>query len=241
RSGGDANGPSGAPVISADGRLVAFTSYASNLVAGDTNHVADIFVRNLVTGNTRLVSKGMSGDPANGESGFAGFTHDTHEIVFQSRASNLVPDDTNDSTDIFVRDLQANTTTLVSVSATGGPANGENIEPGISASGRWVAFSSLATNLDAGPDTNQRYDVFLRDVVAGTTTRVTVGVDGESLGDSFDPTVSADGRLVAFASASKNLVSSPPPANFTQVFVRDVVAGTTTEVSVNDNNRAPDG
>lgn len=111
--GRQANGASSIPSISADGRYVAFMSDASNLVAGDTNHAADIFVRDRVAGTTRRVSIGQGGQQANGASSFPALSGDGLHVAFQSAASNLVPGDTNGTFDIFVRDLLAGTTQRV--------------------------------------------------------------------------------------------------------------------------------
>ncbi|NJC70769.1 hypothetical protein HC031_13740 [Planosporangium thailandense] len=236
--GRQANGTSRGVSISADGRYVAFMSDASNLVAGDTNKTDDVFVRDRVAGTTTRVSVANGGGQANGQSYYPKISADGRYVAFASFASNLVTGDTNKTSDVFVRDRVAGTTTRVSVSSKGVQANAwsaggdvDGDETAISANGRYVVFNSFASNLVTG-DTNGREDVFVRDRVAGTTTRVSVGAGGRQADlPSFEPSISSDGRYVAFMSAATNLVSGDSNGDW-DVFVRDRVAGTTTRVSV---------
>ncbi|MEG4579135.1 calcium-binding protein [Microcoleus sp. MON1_C5] len=219
------------PSISANGRFVAFTSVATNLVPGDTNNSLDIFVRDLSTNTTTGVSVDSAGNQANGSSLDPSISADGRFVAFSSNAANLVPGDTNNNYDIFVRDLSNNTTTLVSVSSNGARANGFSSLSSISANGRFVAFSSDAANLVPG-DTNNNYDVFVRDLLTNTTTRVSVSSSGEQgFGDSISPSISADGRFVAFSSSAANLVPGDTN-NGADIFVRDLSTNTTTRVSV---------
>jgi Tol biopolymer transport system component len=160
-SGTQANSRSMSPAISADGRYVAFNSDARNLVAGDTNRAQDVFVHNRSTGTTRRVSKSSSGTQANQRSSTGGISADGRYVAFESWASNLVAGDTNDRSDVFVRDRATGTTQRVSVSSAGTQANQGSWDPAVSADGRYVAFGSYASNLVAG-DTNDVGDVFLR-------------------------------------------------------------------------------
>ncbi|MBD1884251.1 MULTISPECIES: PD40 domain-containing protein [Microcoleus] len=230
------------PSISANGRFVAFTSVATNLVPGDTNNSLDIFVRDLSTNTTTGVSVDSAGNQANGSSLDPSISADGRFVAFSSNAANLVPGDTNNNYDIFVRDLSNNTTTLVSVSSNGARANGFSSLSSISANGRFVAFSSNAANLVPG-DTNNNYDVFVRDLLTNTTTRVSVSSSGEQgFGDSISPSISADGRFVAFSSSAANLVPGDTN-NGADIFVRDLSTNTTTRVSVDSagnqgNNRS---
>ncbi|MBP2235259.1 Tol biopolymer transport system component [Sinorhizobium kostiense] len=209
-AGNQANNYSYSGSISADGRHVAFTSSASNLVAGDTNGFIDVYVRDLQLGTTTRVSVDSSGDEANGDSNFLelpSISADGRYVAFSSEASNLVAGDTNGVSDIFVRDLHLGTTTRVSVGSVGGQANGGSFEASISADGRYVAFSSDASNLVAG-DTNSVEDVFVFDLQRGTTTRVGVAPSGgQANNESFLPSISADGRHIAFNSVASNLVA----------------------------------
>ncbi len=212
--GAQADGASTRPAISTDGRYVAFVSAATNLVAGDTNGAADVFVRDTQAGTTTRVSVGAGGAQADG-------------------ARNLVASDTNGRADAFVRDTQAGTTTRVSLGAGGAQADGETRDgPAISGDGRYVAFVSEATNLVAG-DTNGNADAFVRDTQAGTTTRVSVGVGGaQSAGETYPGVaISADGRYVAFTSNGVDLVSPSTSGLFTDVYRRDRQAGVTVLVS----------
>ena len=208
-SGAEANGGSDAPFISSDGRYVAFYSDASNLVAGDTNGMIDIFVHDRQTGATTRVSVDSSGAEANGNSADVYFaiaiSGDGRFVVFQSEASNLVAGDTNGVEDIFVHDRQTGVTSRVSVNSSGGEANASSIAPSISNDGRFVTFSSGATNLVAG-DTNGKTDVFVHDRQTGSTTRVSVNSSGEQAdGGGNSPDISGDGRYVVFLSKSNNL------------------------------------
>jgi len=197
------------PSISADGRYVAFWSYASNLVSGDTNGTTDIFMRDTQTNTTTRVSVSSSGMEGNSYSDeFASISGDGRYVAFESYASNLVNGDTNGTWDIFVRDTQTSTTTRISVDSSGVEGNGLSMYPSISADGRYVAFSSEASNL-ASVDTNGWLDVFVRDTQTNTTTRVSLDSrcaqgNEKSGGRSF---ISADGRYVAFESSASNLVS----------------------------------
>jgi Tol biopolymer transport system component len=151
------------PVISANGRYVAFESQAKNLVPGDTHHNCDVFVRDLSADVTRWVSVGAAGAVTNGQSYFPAISADGRYVTFQSDASNLVAGDTNRAGDVFVRDRSAHVTRRVSVGPGGRQANDFSYgRAAISADGRYVAFSSGATNLVAG-DTNHSRDVFVRD------------------------------------------------------------------------------
>src|ERR1041385_3351135 len=222
----------GDPAISADGRYVAFISQASNLVALDTNHTEDIFVRDRDGGTIDRVSVDSAGSQANEGSYRPAISSDGRYVAFNSAASNLVAGDTNQAMDTFVHDLQTGATVRVSIGNGGGQANGPSFGANaVSGDGRYVAFSSAASNLVTG-DTNQNADVFLRDLQAGTTTRVSVGsAEEEGDGGSAWPSISSDGRFVAFHSDATNLVAGDSNGS-TDVFVRDLQSGTTSLVSV---------
>jgi len=206
--------------ISADGQFVAFASQASNLVPGDTNlHVCghgtcgyDVFVRDLKAGATERVSVSSTGVQGNGPSFHPAISRDGRFVAFASITSTLVPGGSNSFEEVLVRDRQAGTTELASVSSLGVQGNGDSFAPAISQDGRFVAFASAATGLVPG-DTNHKGDVLVRDRQAGTTVRVSVSSTGaQANGDSGisrdDPGValSADGQAVAFASDASNLV-----------------------------------
>ena len=221
------------PSISADGRYVAFASFADDLVAGDTNHTYDIFVHDRWTGATELESVSSNGVQGTGASQYPHISGDGRFVVFQSNATNLVPGDTNGKTDVFVRDRHLGTTERVSVDSSGVQVNGDSTtyKASITPDGRFVSFHSQATNLVAG-DTNGRWDVFVRDRQAGTTERVSLGSGGaQGTGDSRFSSLSSDGRFVAFSSYATNLVANDSNG-YSDVFVRDRQAGTTVRVSV---------
>ncbi|MFI7673211.1 carboxypeptidase regulatory-like domain-containing protein [Actinophytocola sp. NPDC049390] len=257
------------PTISADGRFVAFASSGSNLVPDDTNRATDVFLRDRETDRTILVTRTEAGDPGNG-SGFAPVVSaDGRHVAFGSSASDLVPGDTNRTTDVFVYDTTSGAMTLVSHAADGGPSDGWSGEPDVSEDGSRVAFSSQAANLVPG-DTDRAQDVFVTDLSDGSTVRVSQGEDRASSpsisGDggtvAFDsdaavlvhdlrtartvqasvntaevpaddlsefPSLSRDGRYVAFRSYAANLYAGDVNGA-SDVFVRDLVAGTTEPV-----------
>jgi len=161
-SGAQGNSGSYDPSISADGRLVAFYSYASYLVPGDTNGCHDVFVHDRQTGATERVSVDSSGVQGNGSSYSPSISADGRFVAFISGASNLVPWDTNGLDDIFVHDRQTGATERVSVDSIGVQGNDYSWAQAISADGRYVAFESGATNLVPG-DTNGTIDIFVRD------------------------------------------------------------------------------
>jgi Tol biopolymer transport system component len=162
--------------LSADGRFVAFTSFARNLVPGDTNGFTDVFVRDRQTGTTERVSVGAGGQ-GDHESSHPALSADGRFVAFGSFASNLVPGDTNDSWDVFVRDRRTGRTERVSVSTGSGQGRGGSSSPTLSADGRFVAFHSHASNLVPG-DTNGRSDVFVHDRQTGRTERTSVRPGG---------------------------------------------------------------
>ena len=212
--GGPPNGTSVKPRISPDGSYVVFRSWASNLVAGDTNGFSDVFLRDVITPTTARVSVAdVTGVQGNGETaGGPAVTPDGRYVAFASYADNLVPDDANGKCDVFVRDRTTGRTELVSVSSTGEQGNddsgGESWMLAISDDGRYVAFASLASDLVDG-DTNEAWDVFVRDRVGETTTRVSVSTEGEQgNGDSgfYSVALSADGLTAAFDSYADDLV-----------------------------------
>src|SRR5437762_932588 len=169
--------------LSADGRFVAFDSAATDLVAGDTNGVSDVFVHDRQTGTIERVSVASGGAQGDGSSGLIGFAFPPalsaagRFVAFVSAATNLVTGDTNGAADVFVRDRQTGTTERVSVASGGTQGNAASWGLALSADGRFVAFQSDATNLVAG-DTNGATDVFVRDRQTGMTERVSVASGG---------------------------------------------------------------
>ena len=229
--GAQGNGASYYPAISADGRYVAFSSAASNLVPGDTNGQIDVFVHDMLTGTTTRVSVSSTGAEANGVNGNCSMSSDGRYIAWYSAASNLVPGDANGVADIFVHDMMTGTTTLESVSSAGVQGNDISAYPSISGDGRYVAYYSYATNLVPG-DTNGATDIFVRDRLNNLTQRVSVDSSGNQANSyCYGAVISANGRYVAFWTEASNLV--PADTNLhDDVFVHDLVNGTTTRVSV---------
>jgi hypothetical protein len=223
------------PFITDDGRYITFQSDAGNLVAGGTNGRQHIYVRDRVAGTTELVSMSTAGVQADNLNDIGNISGDGRFVVFISYASNVVPGDSNASPDVFVRDRQAATTTRVSVSSSGGQANGSSFWPRISADGRFVAFVSVATNL-AGNDANGTVeDVYVHDMQTRTTRRVSLssaGVQANSV--STVPSLSSDGQILAFASFGNNLVAGDTNGHW-DVFVRDLQTGVTDRVSVSSS------
>jgi len=248
---------SGSPSITPDGRYVAFSSCAANLVPGDLNLAGDVFLRDVRAGTTELVSLSTSGKqglapPLSHGSSTPSISDDGRLVTFSSAASDLVPGDTNGISDIFVRDRKARTLRLVSLSSSGALATGGNGSgsASISGNGRFVAYTSSATNLVAD-DTNRNLDVFVRDLLKGTTERASVGHAGAQSTMTTASTnystggrsITQDGRYVMFASGASNLVPNDTNgAGLTSaydIFVRDRVKGLTERISVTSTGRQP--
>ncbi|MFG1222317.1 TolB family protein [Xanthobacter wiegelii] len=229
-SGAQANGSSYRPVFSPDGTKVAFYSYGSNLVPGDTNGANDIFVKDLTTRVITLVS--TDGTDAQGNSSSYGpvFSPDGTKVAFYSLASNLVPNDTNGAIDIFVKDLLSGETIRIATNATGAQGNDYSYQAVFSPDGTKVAFYSYASNLVAG-DTNNNADIFIKDLNSGAVTLVSTdaaAIQGNS--SSYTPVFSPDGTKVAFTSVATNLV--PGDTNgIVDVFVKDLTTGMVTLVT----------
>lgn len=230
-AGAQSNGDSDAPTISSDGRYVAFESSASNLVTGDTNTVSDIFVRDRTLGTTTRISVKTGGTQSDDHSFQPAISSDGRYVAFHSAATNIVTGDTNNVTDIFVHDRTLATTTRVSVATGGAEGNNYSLHPAISGDGRYIAYSSVASNLVSG-DTNAVSDVFLHDRVLATTIRISVasaGTEGDAM--SVHPGMSRDGRYIGFESDATNLVALDTNAK-RDIFVHDRELQVTTRVSV---------
>jgi len=226
--------------VSADGRFVVFESDASNLVANDTNGVTDLFVHDRQTGTTTRINLSSTGEQADLSSYKPRISDDGRFISFNSSATNLVPGDTNGQQDSFVHDRDTGLTTRVSVDSLGVQGNSGSFETAISGDGQIVAFNSEASNLVSG-DSNNRFDVFVHDRQTGFTTRVSVdsaAVQGN--GHSVIPSLSLDGRFVAFESVATNLVAGDGNGRV-DVFVHDRQTGATTRVSQDPMGASGDG
>jgi hypothetical protein len=220
-TGTQSNGNSDQTSISADGHLVGFESFATNLVSGDANGSSDVFIRDLNTHQTRLVSVSSSGVRGNDQSSETSISADGRYVAFESGATNLVGSDTNATDDIFLRDLKAHKTRRVSVSSSGAQSNGYSffIDPSVSAHGEFVVFVSRATNLVSG-DTNAVGDAFIRDLANHKTRRLSVSSNGtQGNGYSLDPAITPNGKFAALESRASNLVAGDTNAK-DDIFVR---------------------
>jgi len=237
-TGEEGDSSSSEPSISADGRYAAFASDATNLVNGDNNGFTDIFVYDRVLNVTERVSVSSSGEEANSNSFEPSISGDGRYVAFVSISTNLVANDTNGYADIFVHDRLLKVTERISIAIDGEQGNSSSSEPSISADGRCVAFSSLASNLVLN-DTNNWGDVFVYDRISGTTERVSISTSGEEqlmpanslIYDDYEPSISADGRYVAFSSWASNLVSDDNN-NSKDVFIRDRLLKVTERASI---------
>jgi hypothetical protein len=218
------NGMSWYPTISDDGRYVAFRSAASNLVTGDTNGSEDVFVKDLKTGVVKLVSCSTAGVIGNGSSEIAAISADGLYVVFNSYASNLVANDTNGDSDVFLKNLTTGAITLISTSSYGIHSNGDSWCASISDDDRYVTFQSRGTNL-VESDTNDVWDVFVKDLQTGNTILASVTQDGEQgNGISDCPGISADGRYLIFESLASNFVDGDSNGTW-DTFVKDLQTG----------------
>ena len=232
---------SSSPSISSDGRFIAFKSDATNLVVGSTNGARSIYVKDTRTGATSGVSTSSEGVNGNRDSDNPVISGNGRFVAFDSAATNLIPGDNNSQCvsasgtnvncpDVFSKDMETGATKLVSASAAGAQGNSASLHPSVSADGRFVAFSSAASNLVPG-DTNGKADVFLKDMQTGAVTRISAGAEGSEGDDDSDaPSISADGRFVAFRSNAGNLVANDTNGK-TDVFLKDTQTGVLTRVS----------
>lgn len=200
-----ASGGSRLVSMSGDGRYVAFQSDAADLAPG-SGPFTDVFVRDTVTGDTVCASRGYDGRVADGPSTSPAISADGRWVAYESAASDIVAGDTNGAHDVFVYDRLTGTNRLVSVSVSGGVGDADSFTPAIDDDGSKIAFVSSADNLVYG-DTAGRDDVFVRDLQAGGTVRVSVGVAGEADGESSGASISGDGGVVAFVSSASNIVA----------------------------------
>jgi len=236
------------PAISANGGLVAFVSYSTNLPGGD-GETGQLYLHEVSSGTTTLISKAPDDAPGDADSVWysaPSFSSDGQWLVFQSNASNLIDDDSNGTGDIFAANLDTGEIQRVSVASDGTQANGESRLPAISADGSAVVFVSDATNLVDG-DSNGVSDVFVHELDSGLTVRVSVATGGAQANDGvFDtdfqrlhpPTIDPTGRYVAFSSLADNLVLADTN-DAADVFLHDRVMVQTQRVSLDWNQTQP--
>jgi hypothetical protein len=216
--------------VTTDGQFVVFESHSDNLVRRDSNGDSDIFVHDRMTGMTERVSVSSTGIEALGSSEMAHISGDGRFVVFQSNAPNLVVGDTNNAYDVFIHDRFTEVTTLMSRSGLGMIGNAASFQPSISDDGRWVGFSSDASNF-AVDDSNNKTDAFLHDTMTGVLMLVSRSSTGQLGNDRSDlAEISADGHSMVFRSAATNLVAGDSNAQ-PDLFVRDLQADFTTRVS----------
>ena len=236
-SGEQANDPAEIPVISADGRYIAFYSEASNHIENDTNGAGDIFVHDRNTGMISRISVSSSGLQGNSSTRvFTAISANGRFVAFSSRATNLVENDVNGVNDVFIHDRETAFTQRVSISSSGEQGNGSSFFPSISADGRYIAFSSSSTNL-VEDDTNGVIDIFVHDRNTGTTELISQSTTGVQANDSSSggvPAISADGRFVAFPSRASNLVGNDTNGA-SDVFVHDRNTGQVNRISLSSS------
>ena len=225
------------PAISADGRFIAFNSFASNLIENDTNFETDTFVHDRVTGITELVSRSSNGvQAASGVTGNTAISANGRFVAFSSSANFFAANDTNGTPDIFVHDRVTGETEPVSVNSAGELGNSSSRYPFLSEDGRFVSFFSSSTNL-VDNDLNNAVDLFVHDRQTGQTELVnkssngTFSAVGIDLQQRIGRSISVDGRFVAFSSRDDNLVEGDTNAR-NDVFVHDRSTGITERISV---------
>lgn len=209
--------------ISPDGTKILFQTTAA-LSGDDQNHSADVYVKDLATGAVTLVARAAGGAVGDRGSKSGTFSPDGTKVAFWSSSTNLVPNDNNASTDLFVKDLVTGAVTLVTSTASGVQANlfsDQDLTTAFSPDGNFLLFTSLASNLVPG-DTNTNFDVFVKDLRTGAITRVSTAADGTQANyGALEGVWSPDGRSIAFYSGASNLVNGVTP-DAGQLFVKDV-------------------
>lgn len=231
--GGQSNSSSGAAAISADGQLVVFHSFANSLVENDSNGRRDVFLHDTVGLETTLMSYSAQGLQGNSNSESPQISDDGAKVIFHSFATSLLANDENGGfPDIFVLDIEAGETSVLSIDSDGEQTNGNSFHPAISQNGRWIAFQSDSFGLVPGIS-NNNVDIFLHDSLLGRTTRVSVSSSGEqSNGDSKNASISDDGQYIVFESAASNLVNGDTN-QADDIFLHDTQTGETTILSKN--------
>ena len=226
-AGAQADNVSGGGIPSADGRYIGFTSNATTLSPQDENLLADGYVRDRVLGTTELVTVGTGGKASGGL--VNDVSADGRYVVFTSSANDLVPNDFNGMSDVFIRDRVAGTTEIVSVASDESAAQQRSLDASVSKDGRFVAFTSFAALADEDSSSSNQ-DVYVRDRTAGTTQLVTITRKGGE-GGGKDPSISDNGQFVSFTAKSKDYVKGDKNKAH-DVFVRDLTKKKTERVSV---------
>ena len=231
-----ANDTSYGPSVSADGRYVVFASFASNLVAGDTNGFSDIFVKDTQTGTLSRVSTSSAGVQANCDNLAPAISADGRYVVFASNASNLAAGDTTNGTDIYIKNMQTGAISLISKGE-----GGSGCAPSINSNGRYVVFRSAQPSLVPN-DGNGKFDIFLMDMQTSTISRVTTSSTGAEANDDSDysSSISADGRYVVFGSLASNLVAGDTNGTW-DIFLKDMQTGAISLISRNSTTQGNGG
>ena len=244
--GTEANRRCEAPQMSPNGRFIVFNSEATNLVAGaDANGFAsDIFLHDRSNGRTTRLSVNSAGIQANDQSAQPALSGDGRFVAFWSWANNLVPGDTNIAPDIFLRDIEFESTIRVSVSSSGGQGDELSRYPSISTNGRWIAFASRATNLvdatEMGDRDHTQEDIYLHDRATGETTRISEHPDGTPFdGDSYQPALSSDGQTVMYRTRGWNIVAGDD-FNY-DIVLHDVATGEASQIVAETIGFQPNG
>lgn len=215
----EGNGNSNNPSISADGRVVAFISSATNLVASDTNSTEDAFVYNFETDTLERVSISTAGVEANGKTWDVDISANGRYVVFSSSATNLVSGDTEGQRDVFIRDLKNDTTTRVSTTSAGAGFAGGSYAPSVSADGRFVAFDNGSASEREVPGSGK--DIYLKDMETGDVSQIDIGLNDTSYNDSYGAHVDYTAKKIAYSSAITNLVASDTNAKI-DAFLTDI-------------------
>lgn len=239
-AGQEGQGASHGPALSGDGRYLAYWSDATNLVNGDGNSLADVFLYDRQTGTIERVSVDPAGQDADGASRNPTLAAAGRYVAFESQATDLVAGDGSSTTDIFLRDRQAASTTRVSLAPNDNGGNNHSYQPTLSADANFIAFHSHASNL-VEDDDNNAADVFLYHLPTSQIERVSLNSDeAEGNAASTFAAVSGDGRYVAFSSSASNLAGGDVFGYF-DVFIRDRWAGTTERASIDAAGHEPNG
>jgi uncharacterized repeat protein (TIGR01451 family) len=239
-AGADANSDSYAFGLSADGTKVAIQSIAQNLDPGDSDTNYDVYVKDLLTGEIVLVSTSESGSNANADSLYPSLSADGTRVSFWSEADNLDPADTDEFADVYVKDVVTGDLVLVSTSDSDVKANGHSVYHSLSADGRFVAFQSLASNLDP-TDTDGFTDIYVKDLVTGDIVLASTSDGGiKANTDAGAPILSADGTRVSFVTAASNLDPADTD-DFADIYVKDMVTGDVVLATTSDSDVKANG
>lgn len=229
------DGDSDVAVISENGRFVVFQSDATNLVSGDNNNSTDVFIYDIENGDIELISKNSSGVIGNGDSGGPVISSGGRYVVFWSYATNFVDNDTNGQEDVFIYDINTGTIELASRTALGGVSDGSSVEPAISGDGRYVVFSSTATNLTSDTGISE-LNTFIYDNNTNTVELLSKNSD-DVPGDatSETPIISPNGRYIAFTSQANNLADESVSSGFANIILYDRQLDVMIDISPNAN------